>query len=844
MATEKRVTLGTNVLPIHYDIAFDVSMKKFSFTGKSNITANVTKPSNKIKLNVERLEIISASITAKGKSYPAMVSHNEKEETSELSIAFLVSGQITITIEFSGEIKENASRGFYKSKYLYKGKSDYILTTQFEPVDARCAFPCFDEPAMKATFDLSFVVDRNLTVISNTDVKSEKRIGPGKKMVTFNRTPKMSTYLVYFGIGPFEIVTSKIDKITLRVITTPGKSDRAGMAIKFAKTFLKFYENYFYIKYPLPKLDLIAIPDFSAGASAMENWGAITFREAELLGKESELSFNLKRRIATVIAHEIAHQWFGDLVTMKWWDDLWLNESFATFMEKKTLDELYPDFKRGLDALTGETGAAFADDALKSTHPINVTVNDPSEIGAIFDLISYYKGSAVLAMIEDFASPAIFRKGLHKYFKEHLYSNAVKDDLWRAMRQAGGKSASDLPAVSSFWIDNPGYPMVSAQRKNGTVALSQSRFTILPYKQTSKPWPIPIRYIADKKEGFYLMKGATGSISVGDAKFVKLNFRQKGFYRVMYDKKSLAAIGNAIKEKKISSMDSYGVISDLSTLARACRIKASDIVDFMEAYCMDSEYPVNSAISSYCSALQLRFPGTQMALKARLLGTQINRKILKKVGWVPKKGEDSMVTLQRSSAIRNSGISNDQAVLAKCGKLFAAYVSKKADLHPDIKTSVYLALSFNGDAKLFDRFVAMYKKQDSGEEIMRLGAAIGTFNNATLAKKALVFAMSKSVRVQDKNSISAYVSSVPEGKEVFLKWIKADWQKIRELYKGDVSGLGRFVEDLDDLDTAQKKLEVTKFFYAKSNYTKDIKRTLESTLESIETNIRFMKYNS
>ncbi len=845
MASQKRETLGTNVLPNHYELLLDIDYKRLSFKGKEAISAHVKNPTRTIMINCASLKITSASIIANGKSHRAKVFHNAKKETSELSIDRAVSGSIKLLIDYEDEIRENANRGLYKSKYFYKGKPSHILTTQFEPSDARCAFPCFDEPALKATFDLSFMVDKNLTVISNMDVKRESPLGQGRKLVIFNTSPRMSTYLVYFGIGPFETLSSKMGKLTIRVVTTPGKSKGGEMAIGFAKRFLKFYEDYFYIKYPLPKLDLIAIPDFTAGASAMENWGAITFREAELLGSKETISFTMRRRISTVVAHELAHQWFGDLVTMKWWDDLWLNESFATFMEKKTLDTLYPEFKRGIDAITGETAMAFGDDAQRSTHPINVKVNDPSEIGAIFDLISYYKGSAVIAMIEDYAHAETFRMGLHRYIKGHLYSNAQKEDLWRAMRQAGGSAESYLPTLSGFWIDNPGYPMVSVERATGSVKLKQSRFTFLPCKGRQKPWPIPIRYTTEKGEGFILMKGATASIKVPNASHIKLNFRQKGFYRVMYDKESLRALGTAIKAGKIGPIDAYGVISDLSALSRACRIKVTDVMDFIEEYCLGCGYPTNVAISSYFSGLQLRFPHSKkISLRARTLAMKTNRSIMRSVSWVPKKGEDSTITMQRTSAIRNAGIYNDETMMKKCRELFENYISKRSDLHVDIKTPIYMSLAFNGDSRLFSRFISMYKKQDGGEETIRLGAAIGYFNSRSLAAKALEFVMSRYVRTQDKNSVSAFVSATPEGKNVFLKWIKRDWKKIMALYRGDVSGLGRFIEDLDDIDTTAGLEEVKRFFYSKVNYTKDIKRPLETTIEAIKTNIRFVEYNS
>lgn len=844
MASQKRETLGTNVIPINYRIDLEISLKTFKFSADETISLEVKDPQNFITLNSQALTITSASISTGGKNYLAKISHDEKKERTEFKIEKTFSGKAELSLHFESEIKENANRGLYRSKYKNGKKEGYILTTQFEPSDARCAFPCFDEPGLKATYDLSLTIDRSLSAVSNTTIKSETEVPGNKKHITFNTTPRMSTYLVYLGVGPFEFTESKMGNLLIRVVTAPGRSGQAEMAIGFAKSFVKFYEDYFDIKYPLPKLDLIAIPDFTAGASAMENWGAITFRQAELLGIEEDVSFTMRRRICTVVSHEIAHQWFGDLVTMAWWDDLWLNESFATFMEKKTLEALYPHFKRALDAATGETSAAFGDDAQLSTHPINVTVNSPAEVGAIFDLISYYKGSAVLAMLEDYATAEVFRMGLHRYFKSHMYSNATKDDLWDAMRQVGRGDVKDFPSVSSFWIDTAGHPMVSVSATKEGYELSQSRFTFLPFKGKERQWPIPIRYFDGKTEHFLLMKDRTAKIKT-PGEFLKLNFRQKGFYRVVYDKESLTRLGKAIKAGKLSDLDTYGVISDIASSSRACKKKVTEVMNFIEEYCMGSGYPSNASISSYMSGLKIRFKGNKAIFpRARAIAMKVNRSILKSVGWAPQKGENSIITLQRSSAIRNSGICEDPEILPKCRELFEAHASGKSQMPVDIRTAVYLAISFNGDEKLSDKFIGMYKNSDGGEEQIRLGAAIGSFNDAKLAFKALEFTMSKEVRTQDKNGISAFVSSMPNGKDVFREWLKKNWQEIKKLYNGDISGLSRFIEDLDDIDSEADMEDIKAFFGKKSNYVPGMEKVMKETLESIEISIRFVKYNS
>ncbi|MDE1847244.1 MAG: M1 family peptidase, partial [Candidatus Micrarchaeota archaeon] len=436
MAVSTHKSLGNNVQPLNYRLFFVPDLKSFKTTVYEDINCVVRKPTNLIKLNAKELKVVSASAFSNGAVQLAKIKYDQKNEEVHLIFKKRLRGKIEIGMT---SVCDNNDRlyGFYRSKYGDKGKEEYMLTSQFEPAEARAAFPCFDEPEMKATFEVSFIIDRKLEAISNTPIMEEHAISGGRKIVRFGKTPKMSTYLLYLGVGRFDRVDGRAGRLKVSVLTTPGKKHLAKLPLSYTIKFIRWYEGYFRIPFPLPKIDLIAVPDFSAGA--MENWGAITFREIRLLSDE-HTSEGSKRDIAMVIAHELAHQWFGNLVTMKWWDDLWLNESFATYMSYKAMDAVFPKWEVMKQFAEQEQTRAFENDALKSTHPISVRIPSADMIPALFDRISYDKGGGVLYMLEDFVGSAVFRRGLRAYLRKFKYANARKEDLWVAIQKAATES--------------------------------------------------------------------------------------------------------------------------------------------------------------------------------------------------------------------------------------------------------------------------------------------------------------------------------------------------------------------------------------------------------------------
>ncbi|HEX3099456.1 MAG TPA: M1 family metallopeptidase, partial [Patescibacteria group bacterium] len=465
-----KVRLSKFVLPKKYVLQIQPDMEAFTFAGNEVIELALEKNAKEITLHSKELEITDAWWqSGKTRIDVLKTSYNTKAETATFKfIKTLPKGKGRLHIHFRGLIQESL-RGFYRSQYEYKGKTMRIATTQFEATDARRAFPCFDEPSHKAVFEVSLVVPKHLTAISNTLEVAGHSATPvslkhlsGYKVVKFTPTPKMSTYLLAYIIGDFEYIQTKTKAargkkgVNIRVFTTPGKKKQAKFALDVAKRTLEFLNDYFKVPYPLPGLDLIAIPDFSA--AAMENWGAVTFRESALLIDEQNSSFTSKQNVAYVIAHELVHQWFGNLVTMEWWTHLWLNESFATFMGFIAIDNIFPEWHIWTKFVMSDHASALQLDSLVNTHPIEVEVHHPDQIAEIFDAISYEKGGSVLRMLLHYIGAENFRNGLSYYLKKHSYKNTESIHLWQAFEKVSGKPVSKFMAK---WVGEPGYPVVT-----------------------------------------------------------------------------------------------------------------------------------------------------------------------------------------------------------------------------------------------------------------------------------------------------------------------------------------------------------------------------------------------
>ncbi len=832
-------TLGENVKPKEYSIVFEPDFSTFKFKGDETIKADIRSPTTTIMLNAKELDIGKVVVKTADGEQQAEVKIDAKEQTAELTLKTAVSGPVEIKVEFTG-VHNDGMYGFYRSEYTNNGKTGNLLSTQFEAADARAAFPCLDEPELKAKFNVSLIIDKKMEAISNMTVKEERDAGNGKKVVTFEESPKMSTYLLYLGVGEFESIEDSLGGLKIRVVAAPGKLHLAALPMQYAKELVRAYEDYFDIKFQMPKLDLIAVPDFAAGA--MENWGAITFRENALLCDDKTALAN-KQRIAETISHELAHQWFGDLVTMKWWDDLWLNESFATFMGYKMVDKIIPKWEIGLQYVNQVIAPAFSADALKSTHPISVHVSSPGQIDGLFDEISYQKGGSVLYMLEDFVGEDIFRKGLQIYLKKHSYGNASKSDLWSAIQEAAEKEGKNIPVTKLMedWITKPGYPIIEVSKTKDGFRLRQQRFTLA--SNESGEWLVGMHYATAGGSTRTLMDKQ--EIEIKDpSDWIKLNIGQKGLYRVQYSPDILEKLGEMIRDKKMDSMDAWGVEGDLFALARSGRTKMEDYLKFVSAYCMDVGYPVNAGVSSHLNWLHDMTRGTPNEAKARDAVIDFHSGVLKRLGWDERPGERSTDTMLRSTAIASLGIAGDSATVAKAQQMFSDFTAGKGDININIRRAIYSIVAWNGDQRTYDKFVELYRKEARPDEKLRLLAAIGSFKDLGLVSQALEFSASKDVRLQDSYIIPVYAASVPGGKEVVWEWSKTNWQSLMRKYSSGGHMLDAFVENMDGVRDQKLQADVAAFFSNPANMRDDIEKTIAHTKERIEANIKFMHTNA
>ncbi|MGC9204863.1 MAG: M1 family metallopeptidase [Candidatus Micrarchaeia archaeon] len=832
-----------DVIPKKYVIRIIPNMETEKFEGVVDIVA-IAKPTKEIVINAKELEIKKAFVECRGTKHSATVKMDKAREQARIMLENKVSGDISIHIEYRGVHNENMY-GFYVAKYTARGKESKILTTQFESSNARAALPCFDEPKLKAIFELTLVVDKELDAISNMPVKSTSFTN-GKKEVSFYPTPKMSTYLLYMGVGKFEYLSGKLDKLKIRVITVPGKIEYAKAAMDYTRNFVAFYEKYFGIKYPLPKLDMIAIPDFAAGA--MENWGAITFRETAILYDPKKTTVSTKRNLADTIAHELAHQWFGDLVTMEWWDDIWLNESFATYMSYKAIENVYPEWKMDREYLVDVVESAFAIDQLHSTHPISVKVNSPAEIESIFDEISYEKGGTVLRMIENYVGSEVFRKGLHNYLLEHAYANATKYDLWNALDAAAKSSgkAAKVKLVASAWINLPGYPIVNAKRNGTRIMLSQKR-VFIDGKYKESEWPIPINYAYKSngkvKIGTTLMQKKEFSMNIGPAGWFKLNKGQTGLYRVAYDNESLKQIGIAYKSSELDEIDAWGVESDLYAFVRVGAIKVKDYLTFVESYLLDAEYPTSLSLISHLRSLYFIFNGTKVGEEVKRVSLLYFESAISRIGWLPKKGEDEIAKMLRGALILGLGILGENKALELSKRLFGSALSDKGNIDPNVMATVISLSAFSGNASTLSRLENAYVRENFPGKKRIILNSLGMFNDRRLVSKALQFSLSSKVRLQDSFNIPVFVSGNVAAKGMLWPWIKKNWRGFIDKYDPGTHMLARFVSILGSESDENTLKDIKRFFSSKANARDDMKKDLAETIEFIESNIRMLNAN-
>ena len=820
--------------PLNYKLTFEPDLKKFTFDGLESISINCKKSANVITMNCAELKIKSCIVKSGQKIIESTPKINEKKEELQIKLGEKIRGLCTVDLEFEGILNDRLL-GFYRSKYQQNGKTKYLATTQFEAADARRAFPCWDEPEAKATFEISIITDNKFTAISNMPIKTKKKTG-NKTTYNFQKTPLVSTYLIYLGVGEFEYLTGKAGKIQIRVVTTKGNTSRGKFSLELGKKLLTSYEKYFGIKFPLPKLDLIAVPDFAAGA--MENWGAITFRETILLYDPKTSSTRTKQFIAEVISHEIAHMWFGNLVTMKWWNDLWLNESFATFMATKFVDKFYPEWDLWNQFVEDAMNVAMGLDSLKTTHPIDVKVNSPAEIREIFDAISYDKGGCVLRMLENYVGEPNFQKGLKKYLSDFKYKNAKGQDLWDAIGKASGMPVT---AMINTWLKQPGFPLVEINQDGNNLKIKQKRYLLESDKKFSKGlWSIPLSLGLEKETSKTLFSKKSMSVKLpkNTIGFVA-NYGRKGFYRVKYDEGILLDLKMLVDQKRIPPIDRWAIQNDLFSLCVSGDEQVRNYLDFSDAYFDEDSYLASVNVAHNLASLYFRAFDEKFIEEIRSYAINYFRKILSNLGWEPQKSDKHTDALLRTFTIAVLGKMNDDSVTDEAIRKYQKFLKSPSSLSPDLIETICSIAAWNGNSKTFAELKKLYTNAKTMEEKLRFLGAMCGFQDKKLLVRTLNFSQTPEVRSQNMQLPIMKVAGNPYGEKVLWPWLKKNWKNINKKVGHGNPLFNRIVASITGVADDSMENEIKLFF--KNNPTPGTERTQSQTLERIRINSKFLR---
>jgi aminopeptidase N/puromycin-sensitive aminopeptidase len=819
-------------VPENYTLAFAPDLTKNNFTGDETIQLRVLKPTSQIVLNAAEIDFDTATIISGGATQKATVTLDKEKEMATLTVGkALQPGPATIQIRYKGILNDQL-RGFYIGKDSDGRK---YAATQFEATDARRAFPSFDEPAYKATFDVAVTADEGMTVISNTKVVSDTPgPGDGKHRVTFATTPKMSSYLVAMVVGNFEYIEGSADGIPIRVYTSPGKKELSPFALDAAENIMRYYNRYFAIKYPYGKLDLVGLADFSAGA--MENTGCITFREILLLVDDKHASIDLKKEVASVIAHEMAHQWFGDLVTMRWWDDIWLNEGFATWMSSKPVQAWKPEWNMDLDDVR-ETGDAMNADSLLNTHPIHQEAETPQQILELADAITYGKTAAVLRMLEAYLGPETFRSGVNQYLKQHAYSNATAHDFWNAQSQVSKKP---VDKIMPTFVEQPGPPLVSVKNQcsgnSTTVGLAQQRYFFdraLFNAGSKEVWQIPACLKTSKAgdaEKCELLVNKQQVLNLpGCSPWVLANAGAKGYYRSGYESDTVRSMAED-GETALTPAERIRLLSDIWASVQVSREPIGDYLAVAQGLQKDRTSAVLSEMISQLDYIGEHLVNDSDRESYDLWVRQLLAPAAKDVGWEPKPGESPDQNSVRARLMHAMGYTaRDPETEAVARKLTDQAMQDPSSVDRELLFAVLPIAARNGDSALYDTILARVKSAKSPEEDFLYRQMLTFFSDPKLLQRTLEYAISPDVRSQDSLTVISSVMRNPAGTKLAWDFVRAHWNEIVNL--GGAFGGGTIVENTRSFCDRGMRDEVKDFFT--THQAPASERALKQSLERI-----------
>src|SRR6476646_8758001 len=835
--------LPKEVVPTEYAIRIIPKLENFTFAGSETGKLNVRRPVHQVVLSGLELKIEAAAVDGKELQLPAIDTDNEKQFVTLTLPSELAAGDHALTLRFTGKINQQG-QGLFYMRYQEEGSGarKVMLGTQFEATDARRFFPCWDEPAFRARFQLTAVVPENWLAVSNMPIETEQKIEGGKE-VRFASTPPMSTYLNVFVAGELDLIESRVGPTQIRVIATKGKAELGRYALEASAEILKYYNDYFGVPYPLPKLDQIAIPGGFGGA--MENWGGITYYESRLLFDPKSSSGETKQNIYEVLAHEMAHMWFGDLVTMAWWDNLWLNEGFASWLGSKCTAHFNPQWEVWLARSlprdpTRRSGiakeAAMEGDARSTTHPIQQRVATEAEANSAFDDITYKKGQSFLRMLESFLGEDVFRDGIRSYIAAHKYSNTTTADLWNALSEASKKPVAEIAAG---WTEQPGFPVVTVKREqNGKVRLTQERFAVNFKNAPPLEWKIPLTYsVIGQAPATLLMTGKTKVLeNIPADRALKLNVKGAGNYRVEYDESSWNLLLQALP--KLGVEDRVNLLSDAWALVQADRAPVSLYFGLVEKLPASTDIAEREQIINVLVFINGLLAGSPEQEQFQHYARSLLRPTFEMVGWEPKKEELATLANLRASSISALGDLNDPEIIAGCRERLKKYLANPASLTPDLRPAVFTVVSRYADEKTWTKLHQFGLKTTSIEEKQNYYNALACASDPKLVKKTLAIALTDQLPTSRATQLVPRVARDSGHPDIAWDFARTNMKAL--LAKVDAAGANRYAPSLFTFFSDDSRANELKT-YAKTNLPLASGNEVAKVVDEIQFRAEFKK---
>ncbi|PWY81700.1 hypothetical protein BO94DRAFT_496063 [Aspergillus sclerotioniger CBS 115572] len=835
--------LPTNVRPTHYDLTLEPDLKAFRFRGSVKIRLEVLEETTSVTLHAVDLAIHDVGVSS---LQVASLSHNKDKQTVTVHLTEpLPAGETTcLSLRFEGALNDSMA-GFYRSSFTHPdGKKHFLAVSQMEPTDARRAFPCFDEPALKATFAVILVAADHLTCLSNMDVKSERSIEPAKKEVVFNTTPPMSTYFVAFLVGELTVIETDIYRIPVRLFATVGTDlDRLGLfALELTARTLAFYDEELVSPFPLPKMDIVAVPDF---VGAMENWGLIIYREADLLIDLDVSPIISKQRVVLLVQHELAHQWFGNLVTMEYWDGLWLNEGFATWMAWYACDAFYPEWGVWQMYVAEKLQRGLTLDALRSSHPIQVPLRGGDEIGQIFDDISYAKGACVLRMIAGALGEEVFLQGVRLYLRRHAYGNETTEDLWAALTEASGQ---DVGKMMLAWTRESGFPVltVTEDAATDTIHVKQTRFLATGDVQPGEDntiYPISLGLRTTNSVATDLMLTAReGTFPVGGLGFFKLNANHIGFYRTAYSPDQLKKLGETAARGSLTVEDRVGLIADAAALAAAGYQQTTDVLSLLKTFKSETKFVVWKQMLSSIAAMHaawVHVPETQSALQAfeRYLVSDKAHEL----GWTIDDDDSHVVRQFKTLLFERAVLIGDKTAQQAAQKMFAGFrTGERSAIHPDLRATVFAYTLQNGGESEYNIILEEYRTAPTSDDRITALAALGHARDPQLVERTTSMLLSEEIRLQDIQVPMTTLRTHPNGISGLWRWMTQNWPVVKQRLSSGLVVLTLVIGLCTSRFTTDEQREEVEFFFRK-NGTEGFDKALQQSLDEVRTKTRWVE---